>query len=356
MKIKKLKQKIKNIKVGRPPGEAVYIGESSYDTFKIVQRIYNKDKFTEREIERTEELIKPVDDEVNWIEYSGFKAVDSLKQLTEKYGIHAMLTEDIVNTNHLPKYEEGESYLGVILKGYVGSDNGEALELTSTCILLTSDTVLDLHETPHNMLDAKVERIKASKGRARSKGADYLFYVLLDAYIDTYYLFFDEIRDRIIELEDDLLTGGSENRTEDIHDIKRELSEFRKFLIPLKDSILQLLVEESELIKEDNLIYFKDLKDHTIQLVEYYHNYTDMLKSLVDLNSSNINNNINQVMKVLTIIATIFIPLTFIAGIYGMNFEHMPELKYEYGYPIALGSMLVIGIIMLLFMKYKKWF
>lgn len=356
MKIKKLKQKIKNLKVGRPPGEITYVGDSSYNTFQIIQRIYDKESFTANEIANIKELTSVSDSKVNWIDYSGYKAVDALRELAEKYGVHQMLIEDIVNTNHLPKYEESEKYIAIILKAYIPNIEGDNSDLTSVCVLLLSNTVIDLHEKPHTYLDAKVDRIKNAKGKARGKQADYLFYVLLDAYIDTYYLFFDEVRDRILELEDELLTGSPENRTEDIHAIKKELSEFRKFLLPLKEAIIQLIKEETELIREENLIYFTDLKDHLNQLVEYYHSYTDTLKSLVDLNNSNINNNINQVMKVLTIIATIFIPLTFIAGIYGMNFEHMPELNYEYGYPIALGIMLIIGLIMLLYMKYKKWF
>ncbi len=352
----KRKVKNKNEKVGRPPGEISYIGDSSYEGFNLVQRRYDPERFTEDTLGESEQLQPGEGYKVNWIEFSGFKNIKKIKELAEYFNIHPMLLEDVVNTYHLPKYEEGDDYIAVILKSYVSGSNDKLSDSNSICIILKAGTVIDLHESPHSLLDPKIERIKQAKGKARVKDADYLFYVLLDAYIDTYYLMFDDIQNRILDLEDELLAGVYTNRIEDIHNIQNELTGFRKFLLPLKEAISILIKEESDLIHEENLVYFNDLKDHLNQLVEYYFSYTDMIKSLIDLNNSNINNNINQVMKVLTIIATIFIPLTFIAGIYGMNFENMPELKYEYGYPLIMAVMVVLGVSMFIYMKIKKWF
>lgn len=353
--MKKIRRAI-NKKVGKPPGEAVYTGNYSEEQTKLIYRFYNPDTFDEvKPIELSE--IKPkFNSDVNWIELSGFNDIEFIKKFGEQFAIHQMLIEDIVNTHHLPKFEENDEYIAVVLKAFSLKENGESYNRNNICIILKDQFVLDIHEFSNNINDSKIERIKLGKGKARKKGADYLFYVLLDSYIDTYYLVFDDLSDRLYDLEDLLLGKSKENLIEQIHKIKKEITELRKFLFPLREAIAQIIKDEPELIEEDNLIYFRDLLDHLNQLTEYFQMYNDMVKSLVDLNTSNINNNINQVMKFLTIIATIFIPLTFIAGIYGMNFEYMPELQFKYGYYVVVISMVLLGISMFLYMKMKRWF
>ncbi len=341
-------------KVGRPPGELKYIGSHKIDKAVIVYRNYSATEYNERSLSVNDE-IKIEQDKVNWLQCAGLSDVEVIRKLSSEVRAHSMLVEDILNTNHLPKYDSSENYIAVLLKAFTYDENG-VLEKNSVCIVLSDNTVLDVHDIPNSYFEQKIERIKQGKGRARNKGADYLFYVLLDGYIDTYYLKFDEIRERIVELEEQLLKVMSENKIEDIHNIKSELTELRKVIFPLKESIQLLLKDDSDLISENNKVFFNDIKDHMNQFAEYYTNYNEMVKSLLDLNNSNLNNNINQVMKVLTIIATIFIPLTFIAGVYGMNFEYMPELKSPYGYFATIAVMIVISIGMIVFMKRKKWF
>ena len=341
-------------KVGKPPGILEYIGD--YHSVNSIAhfRSYDSKNFDEK-INISVDEIKLQDERVNWIQFGGLADIESVNKLTSLVATHQMIVEDILNTNHLPKYDASDSYILVMLKAFVKNNEGR-LDKNSVCVILGKDLVLDFHDYPHEFLAAKIERIKQGKGRARSKKADYLFYVILDAYIDTYYLKFDEIRENILELEDTLLEEYQQNKIEDIYRLKNELSEVRKLIFPLKEALAQLSDDEPDLIEEDNLVFMRDLKDHMNQFTEYYITYNEMIKSLIDLNNSNLNNNINQVMKVLTIIATIFIPLTFIAGIYGMNFEIMPELRYEYGYFVTIAVMIIVGITMLIFMKKKKWF
>ncbi|MBN1301108.1 MAG: magnesium/cobalt transporter CorA [Melioribacteraceae bacterium] len=342
-------------KSGKPPGVLEYTGNYTDEKSRITLRSYNKDYFQQYEDITPHELKRKINGAtVNWIEFSGLSDKDKLHELTKDYNIHHMFLEDALNAQHLSKYEEGENYIAVIMKAFI--PDSEILKEDHISIILLSDTVIVLHEFENHFLDEKIERIKQGRGRARNKKADYLFYVLLDSYVDSYYLKLENLRNKLYSLEDDILLKSQYNYTENIHTIKKELTEFRKYISPIRETILHIMNDESGFIDSDNMIFFRDIKDHTDQLYEYYQNYNEMLKSLIDLNNSNINNSINSVMKVLTLIATVFIPLTFIAGIYGMNFHNMPELEWDYGYPVVLILMTVLGIGMFIYMKSKKWF
>ncbi|MGD8780156.1 MAG: magnesium/cobalt transporter CorA [Ignavibacteria bacterium] len=349
-----LKRKL-NKKVGAPPGEIVYSGEGNPQPTKIVQRIYNKEKFTVKEI-LNKNNIRPVDSKyVNWVDIQGFENIELIKDISSVLNLHHMLLEDIMNTNHIPKYEEDIDKHVFIVKAFLTSPEGKIIS-NHICVFLNQNNVLLFHEKENDFLDTKIDRISKNIGKARSKKADYLFYVLLDAFIDSYYLFFDNIRSELESLEEDLLKRISENLIDEIHSVKKELSSLRNYLFPLRDAINQLTKFESKFIDKNNEIYFKDLKDHVNELIQNYNTFNEFINSLVVLNDTNLNNISNNVMKVLTIIATIFIPLTFIAGLYGMNFKYMPELEWSFGYPVALGVMAVIGVAMFIYMKRKKWF
>ena len=348
-----LKKKLDR-KIGLPPGEISYTSTEQAEETEIVYRKYNKEEFSEIKVDDLDTL-KTDDNFVNWIEITGFKDLDLIKKVGLHFNIHTMLLEDTLNVGHIPKYEEHEDYNVFITKAFHQHQDNNLIQ-NHICIISVGKTILVFSEFKSNFLDQKIERIKQAKGKARFKGSDYLFFVLLDAYVDSYYFFFDEIRDRLDHLEDKLLLNTSDNIINEIHDVKKELSSIRKNLIPLKECLNVIIKDEPEFISEKNIIYFKDIYDHVNDLIEHYNTFTEFNKSLVVLNDTNLNSNANKVMKVLTIIATIFIPLTFIAGLYGMNFKYMPELEFEYGYPVALGAMGIIGIIMFLYMKKKKWF
>jgi magnesium transporter len=357
-KIKKLKKirKFLNHKVGNAPGSLEYVGESEISSSQIVLRSYNETDFNEESIDDAKSIKdKIIDKKVNWIECTGLSDINTINEIGNTFNVHNMLLEDILNTQHLPKFEESENYNAMIIKAFVPDAEGN-FKRNHICLVQTGDTVIHFQDFESEILKNKIERIKQSKGRARKLKSDYLFYVLLDAFVDTYYLIFADINERISDLEERLLACVSDNLMEEIHSLKRELNDIRKNLFPLGDALNNIINDEHQYIAEDNMIFFRDIKDHVNQLVEFYLMYNENIKALVDLNNSNLNNNINAVMKTLTIIATIFIPLTFIAGLYGMNFNYMPELQWRYGYFGALGVMAIVGGLMVLYMKRKNWF
>ena len=344
-----------NLKAGLPPGTVSPLAAADQSDTVLTYFSFNKEDFIEKQIEAEDipEIFNT--DNVDWLTITGFKDVDQILQIGQRANIHRMLLEDSLNAEHIPKFEADENYLVFMLKSFY-PDNAGGLNQCHNCILLGDQLVIHLQERENNIFKEKIERIKQAKGKTRTKKADYLFYVLIDAFMDTYYNYFENLREDLINLEDKLLSEKNQDYTEEIHSIGKKLTHLQKNLFPLKDAVNQLLKDESEIISEDNLIYFNDLKDHVDELVVYYNSFRDMVKSLHSLNESNINQAMNSTMKLLTIIATIFIPLTFLAGIYGMNFKFMPELEWEYSYPILLSIMLFVGILMILYMKRKKWF
>ncbi len=351
----KQKRKKLTLKIGLPPGSLDYIGNSDQLETKIKVRTYNQDNFIEEDVSNPSTIKKFIkNNHVNWVEVTGLRNSEPISELGKQFGIHPMLLEDVLNTEHLPKYEEEENYSALILKAYSPSDEG-SFKRNHICLVLTDSTIIQFQDFENDVLKNKIERIKQSKGRARKLKADYLFYVLIDAFIDTYYLFFTNINEKISQLEERLLSSTTENLMEEIHSLKFELNNIRKNLFPLRETITGLIKEEPNYISEKNWVFFNDLRDNLNHLVEFYLLYNENIKALVDLNNSNQNNNLNAVMKTLTIIATIFIPLTFIAGIYGMNFEYMPELGWRGAYFIVWGVMVAVTIGMLMFFRRKKW-
>jgi magnesium transporter len=340
-------------KVGLPPGDIKHIGEQKKwnTSIKIIQ--YNEEIFEQNDLSNPDDLLKVNNGNIVWIDIEGFSNHKLIKDIGKYYNIHEMILEDIFNTNHLPKYEEGEDKLIFIIKSF--SKDEEEIKTAHVTIILKKNLIISFREMPTNLLVPKIDRIKIGRGRARRKKGDYLFFVLIDSFIDSYYLFFENLREQALELESNILENPKENYIKDIYQIKNTLTSIRKDLFPLKNAINQIITEEPDFIMEDNFKYFSDCKDHANELIEYYHSFGEMINNLITLNENNLNNNTNRIMKVLTIIATIFIPLTFIAGIYGMNFEFMPELKWKYGYFAALFIMLSISVFIILFMKKKKW-
>ena len=355
--IKRLSPQLKKlkIKIGSPPGSLDYVGDSEKLETTIKLRAYNLDNYIEEGISDTTKIKDSLKEGyINWIEVTGLRNLDSIGEIGNQFSIHAMLLEDILNTQHLPKYEEGDNYSAIILKAFLDDGQGN-FKKNHITLLMTNNTIIQFQDFENDLLKAKIERIKQSKGRARKLKADYLFYVLIDAFIDSYYVFFTNMNEKSSDLEERLLSKGVGNLMEEIHSLKAELNDYRKNLFPLRDTITNLIEDEPEFINKKNMVFFSDLKDHLNQLVEFYLHYNENIKALVDLNSAILSNNLNAVMKTLTIIATIFIPLTFIAGIYGMNFEFMPELGWKWGYFMVWGVMVLVTLGMFIFFKRKNW-
>ena len=265
-----------------------------------------------------------------------------------------MLMEDILNHQHIPKFDDRGDYLSIITKSYFENSVGK-FEVNHTCLILKGNSVILFSEYPMEAIRKRIDKTALSNGKLTNHTADYIFFILLDTLIDTFYSYFDSLQEEILDMEEILLTDRKTDQLNSIHQINKKITSLRRDLFPLQTGIIELIESEPELISRGNMIYINDLKDHINQLIEYYYMFLSFVKNLIELNSNNLNNNTSEIMKALTIVATIFIPLSFITGVYGMNFKNMPELYYEYGYPIVMVLMFLIAAALLIFSKLKKW-
>jgi len=263
--------------------------------------------------------------------------------------------EDIANTDQRPKIEDFESYLFAVLKMLSYDEKEGEIIVEQLSLILGPSWVISFQENEGDVFDPIRERIRGAQGRIRKMGADYLVYALIDAVVDNYFIAIEKIGEKIEDIEDELVASPSPETLRAIHNLKRQMIVLRKSVWPLREVISRLERWESQLISKLTDIYLRDVYDHTIQVIDAIETYRDMLSGMLDIYLSSVSNRMNEVMKVLTIIATIFIPLTLVAGIYGMNFSYMPELKWDWGYPMVLSIMLAIGLVMLIYFRKKKW-
>ena len=251
--------------------------------------------------------------------------------------------------------EDFDDYLFVVLKMFRFDEKDGETKTEQISLILGSDFVFSFQESEGDVFDSIRERLRNNKGRIRKAGADYLVYSLMDAVVDNYFMILEKLGETIEEIEDKLVTNPTSETLQTLHDLKREMIFLRKSVWPLREVISRLEKAESPLINKSTFVYLRDVYDHTIQVMDAVDTYRDMLSGMLDIYLSSISNRMNEIMKVLTVIATIFIPLTFITGIYGMNFEFMPELGQPWGYPVVLSVMLAIALVMLVYFRRKKW-
>ena len=287
----------------------------------------------------------------------GLTEKDTVIRIGKAFGIHPLVVEDILNTHQRPKFEEYDDYLFIVLKCLVAQEDGFDISYEQISLLVLDKFVLVFKEKQDKLLAPVKERIRMSRGRLRSMGTDYLAYVILDTVVDSHFVLLDLLDDTVESIEDDLF---DEETTQDtlnrIQKIRREVITIRRYLVPTRELMFALLRSESELIHEKTHAYFRDVSDHTLRAVELIESYREILAGLVDIYISSVNNKMNEVVKVLTVFSSIFIPLTFIAGIYGTNFDYLPELRYKYSYFIFWGVLIVIAGGLLGYFKRKKWF
>ena len=349
-------------KTGLVPGTAVFVGEKKAEKVKITVIDYDTDTFVMKEIEKTEEcyLFKEKQT-VTWVNVDGLHEISFIEDLGKCYGWHPLIVEDILNTNQRTKMDLFDDHIFLSLKMLTYNGGEKTLGAEQLSLIMGDRYVVTFQEVQGDIFDPVRKRIENSKGRIRKAGADYLAYALIDAVVDNYFKVLESIGEEIELLEDELVTNPDPDTLQRIHDMKKDMIYLRKSVWPLREIIGGLQREETPLIQESTAIFLRDLYDHTIQVIDTVETFRDMISGMLDVYLSSISNRMNEVMKVLTIFAVIFIPLTFIAGIYGMNFNpeispfNMPELNWYYGYPIALGLMAVIGVIMLFIFKKKKW-
>ncbi len=342
-------------KAGLTPGSLVHIGKKRSEKIRISLMDYNEKEITEKRLKNIKESF-PFKDKptVTWINIDGVHDTDVIADVGKHFDVHPLVLEDILNTDQRPKIEDFEKYIFIVLKMLSYNENKKETESEQVSLILGSNFVISFQEREGDVFEYVRERIRKNKGRVRKMGSDYLAYALIDAIIDHYFIILEKMGERIEIMEDEMLSNPGTQTTEVLHDMKKEMLFLRKSVWPLRELLSGLQRNES-LISESTDVYLRDVYDHTIQIIDTIESYRDMTSGLVDLYLSSISNKMNEVMKVLTIIATIFIPLTFIAGIYGMNFEYMPELGWEWGYFAVWTIIIAIGISMLLFFKRKKW-
>ena len=281
--------------------------------------------------------------------------MDTIEKIGQHYDLHPLVLEDILHTGQRPKFEDIEQYLFVVLMMLRFDKENKSVISEQVSLVLGKNFVISFQENVGDVFEQIRDRIRNSKGRIRKMGSDYLMYALLDAIVDGYFAILENMGETIETLEEELVDDPSKNTLQQIHHLKREMIFLRKSVWPLRELISSLERSESKLIQQSTEAYLRDVYDHTIQVIDTVESFRDMVASMLDLYLSSLSMRMNEVMKVLTIIATIFIPLTFIAGVYGMNFHNMPELSWKYGYPVTLLVMAIISIGMLYYFKRKNW-
>ncbi|MFH0810127.1 MAG: magnesium/cobalt transporter CorA [Pseudomonadota bacterium] len=292
---------------------------------------------------------------VLWIDVEGLGAPAVIDRIGARFNIHPLLLEDIRSLRQRPKIDDFDDYLFVILKTLSPARSGKGVRTSQTSLVIGPHYLVSFQAEGADLFEPVRQRIRNGKSRLRAAGTDYLAYALMDTIIDEYFLVLEQIGEDIDSLEEHLITNPTRKTPRSLHGLKRQIISARKVVWPLREVISMLERSESPLLKKETRMYLRDLYDHTIQIIDTVDTYRDMLSSMMDIYLSSISNRMNEIMKVLTIIATIFIPLTFIAGVYGMNFRYMPELEWHWGYYMVLGIMFAIAALMLLFFRRRKW-
>jgi len=347
---------------GLPPGFLIHIGDKKTEKIRISIIDYNEKEIEEKEIKNIEECFSfKKKSTITWINIDGLHDIDLIEKLGNHFEIHPLVLEDILNTDQRPKMEDFEKYIFFVLKMLYVDEKKQEIHSEQVSLILGKNFVISFQEGIGDVFDSVRERIRSGKTRIRKRGADYLAYALLDAIIDGYFGILEKIGERIEDMEEDLISNPNPKTLQKIYNLKREMIYVRKSIWPLREVINNLLREESKIITEPTHIYLRDLYDHTIQVIDTVETFRDLISGMVDMYMSSVSNKMNEVMKVLTIFAAIFIPLTFVAGLYGMNFNpdaspfNMPELNFYLGYPMALFAMAMVGIVMLIYFKRKRW-
>jgi magnesium transporter len=346
-------------KSGLPPGTLVHIGEEKTDRVAISLIRYNGSEVHEEELEGLEHLEKILGegraDDVTWINMEGVHQPEAIEKIGKYYGIHPLTLEDIVNTEQRPKIEAYDNYLFVVLKTFAYAQHPYEPQMDQVSLVLKSNTLISFEERSDDICNMVKNRIRSGKGRIRKAGSDYLAYCLIDAVVDHYFNILEKLGEGVEALEEELIANPVKATLHQIHQMKRHMILFRRSVWPLRESVGSLLRGESVVIQKETMVYLRDVYDHIIHVIDSIEIYREMLAGMIDIYLSSISNRMNEVMKVLTVIATIFMPLTFIAGVYGMNFKHMPELEWSWGYPTVLLLMATVAINMLFYFRRKKW-
>jgi magnesium transporter len=341
-------------KTGLPPGSLIYKGTRKFEKTRITLIEFNENTFTEKEFYNIDECISSTNNDlITWINIDGIHHTEIVEKVGKKFNIHPLTLEDVVNPEQRSKFEEFDNYVVSIMRMPYYDAKVESEQLS---IVLSKNIVITFQEIEGaDAFDYVRTRLRQGKGRVRKNGADYLFYCLIDAVVDCYFSILEKIDDRLEVLEEELIHDPSKTTLNQLHALKREMIYLRKSVWPMRDMVNNIERTESELITPTTGPFFRDVHDHTIRIIDTVETFRDLLSGMMDIYLSSTSNKMNDIMKLLTIISTIFIPVTFIVGVYGMNFEYMPELRSPYGYGLTWLAMIIIIVGMLIYFRKKKW-
>jgi magnesium transporter len=358
--IKQLTPKIRkktSAKVGLPPGSIIHVGEQKIEKAKITLTEFDEKNVETCEINSVEEIDPYTDTpQVTWVNVSGLHDTELIKQIGDKFNIHPLVLEDILNTETRPKIEMTDDYIFIAMKMLTYNNNDSEIITEQVSFILGNSFVFSFLEKSDNIFNPIKDRITNNYGRVRKQPSDYLFYALMDVVVDQYFLLLEQIEQNIESLDDEVIKSADRSQIEKIYNLKNKLLLTRRSVWPLRELFTRLMREESKLINKKIVPYLRDLLDHTIQITETIELQREITNGLMETHLSMMSYKMNEVMKVLTVIATIFIPLTFIVGIYGMNFPNMPEMTWPWAYPALWGVMISVVLFMIYYFKRKKWF
>ena len=349
-------------KQGMPPGTLIFTGEQKVEKIKIEIFQYNSGSIAEKAIENVDELNGLVNNEsVVWINICGLHEVDKLEKVSELFNISSLELEDILNVMHSPKLEELEDHIFMICKMLNFDNSTKRISVEQVSFVVGKNFLITFQEKEGDVFNLIRERLRNGKGRVRKLGTDYLMYRLLDSIVDSYAVIILELDEIMEDIEDELLDDPKQETLEDIYSFRKQVYKLRRSVVPLKEIIYTIEKDVHPLIQKTNLVFIKDLEDHIKSASDTLENFREQVNTMIEIYRSTSGLKLNEIVKVLTIISTIFIPLTFIVGIYGMNFNtksspfNMPELNWYFGYPLVLTLMVVIAVLLLVIFKRKKW-
>ena len=349
----KLVQK-RSKKTGLPPGTLVHIGERKSEKVTVTVFRYSTTSCEELQVEQLDQLSPPADESVIWINVGGVHKVEMVETLGKQFSLHPLLLEDVMNTDQRPKLDDYEAYIFLVMKMLSLTDRKD-IAVEQVSFVLGKNYVISFQENGTDVFQPVRERLRGGKGRLRQSGADYLLYALVDAIVDQYFAVLELSGEQIEAVQQAVVDDPKPETLNEIHALKRQLLFVRRAVWPLRDVMTNLSRSDCPFLQHPTKLFFRDVYDHVVQIVDTIEILREMVSASLDIYLSSVSYRLNAIMRVLTVITTIFMPLSFIASIYGMNFEYMPELRSPWGYPLVLGVMAAVGVGMLVLFRNKRW-
>jgi len=350
-------KKLASSKTGLLPGTAVYVGENAPQSTQIIVHLYDADSYTTQSEFNSQTIAQALDEGKHvWIDIAGLADSEKISTICGHYAIHPLVIEDLLNTKQRPKLDLVDDYLFIVFRLLETPSQKLTYNTEQFSLLMKKNLLITLRETVNYDLSSIYKRLSANRSLVREHGSDYMTYLIMDYIVDDYFNYVESTAVLLEKIEDQLIKKPESIQLQSLYTIKRRTLTLRKTIAPIRDIVHLLLSEHGELISKRYHLYFRDLHDHCIRLVESIDLHREMSASMLDIYLSTINNRMNETMKVLTLFASIFIPLTFIVGVYGMNFKFMPELDWRYGYPMVMVGMTFLVVLMLYYFKRKNLF